>query len=106
MQQRAVQNPTDLHKDLAAHQDGQSFGKNIHIAPSPDPNAPVSAVASMPNRLQAGQLRRVEFLRRERSCLGWRFPGTLATRLVHRRRTQEAACPIHSSMFARGTEHW
>src|SRR6516165_11947021 len=106
MQRRAAQNPTDLHTDLAAHQDGQSFGKNIHRAPSPGPNAPVSAVASMRNRLQAGQLRRAEFLRRERSCLGWRFPGTLATRLVHRHRTQEAACPIRSSLFARETEEW
>src|SRR6516164_217471 len=106
MQQRALQNPTDLHKDLAAHQGGRSFGKNIHRAPLPGPNAPVSAVASMRNRLQAEQLRRAEFLRRERPYLGWRFPGTLATRLVHRHRTQEAACPIHSSLFARETEHW
>src|SRR6267154_6207493 len=101
MERHAVQNLRDLHKDLAVHRGGQSFGKNIHTTLSPGPRASASAVASMRNRLQAVRLQRAEFLGRERSNRGWRFPWTLAARPVRRRRTQEAVCPTHSSVFAK-----
>src|SRR5689334_10531114 len=106
IERRAAQNLTDLHKDLAAHQAGPSFGKNIRTTPSPGRRASVSAVASMRNKLPATRLRPAEFLHRATPGRRWRCPWTPGTPLVRRRRTQPDEYPTDSSVFATRTEYW
>src|SRR4029453_13500691 len=67
IERRAVQNLPGPRRDPAARQAELSFGKNVHITPSPGPRASVSPVASIRNKLPAARLRGGEFPRRERA---------------------------------------